>query len=195
MKSSREEMALEQLRSVIQRMAVDPNVDLTEFLKIFTLSRYPKRALVIDKENATDRLFFITRGLLRIYYIKEDKEITNWFIEENNFFAASYSLFTGQPNEYLYETLEDMEVLSCEYAQMEKLYNSNHAYEHIGRKMIEYYYAVFLKKSYDVMFLSAEERYQSILDHHPEWMNRIPLKHIASYLGITQETLSRLRAK
>ena len=195
MRSSREEMALEQLKAVAQKMSDIPDIDLTDFLKIFSLKRFPKRAVVIDKTNSTEKLFFIISGLVRIYYVKEDKEITNWFIEENNFFAASYSLFTGEPNEYIYEALEDLEVLYCDYADMEKLYQAHHAYEHIGRKMIEYYYSVFLKKSYDVMFLSAEERYQNILDQHPEWMNRIPLKHIASYLGITQETLSRLRAK
>lgn len=186
---------MEQLKTVVQRMSDIPDLDLSEFLKIFSFRRFPKRATIIDKTNETGKLFFIIRGLVRVYYVKEDKEITNWFIEENNFFAASYSLFTGEPNEYLYEALEDLEALCCDYSEMEKLYNSNHAFEHIGRKMIEYYYSVFLKKSYDVMFLSAEERYQNILELHPEWMNRIPLKHIASYLGITQETLSRLRAK
>jgi CRP-like cAMP-binding protein len=193
--NSRDEMAREQLKIAILKISDIPELDLTDFLKIFSLKNIPKKTIIINQGESSDKVYFVIRGMVRIYYVKEEKEITNWFIEENNFFAASYSLFTGQPNVYIYESLEDLEVLYCSYEEMQKMYTINHDYEHIGRKMIELYYSIFLKKSYDVMFLSAEERYQNILEYHSEWMNRIPLKHIASYLGLTQETLSRLRAK
>jgi CRP/FNR family transcriptional regulator, anaerobic regulatory protein len=193
--SSRDEMAREQLKLSILKISDNPDLDPTDFLNIFSLKSIPKKTIIINQGESSDKVYFVIRGMVRIYYIKEEKEITNWFIEENNFFAATYSLFTGQPNVYIYESLEDLEVLCCSYGEMQQLYASNHDFEHIGRKMIELYYSMFLKKSYDVMFLSAEERYQTIMELHPEWLNRIPLKHIASYLGLTQETLSRLRAK
>ena len=67
--------------------------------------------------------------------------------------------------------------------------------EHLGRVMIQAYYAAFIKKTYDVLSLSADDRYQLFVKENSGLLNRISLKYIASYLGITQETLSRLRAK
>jgi CRP-like cAMP-binding protein len=190
-----EEIAREQLRAAVRSLIDIKDMDMKEFTDIFHLSYIPKKQIIINAGESSDNIYFISKGIARVYYIKEDKEITNWVIEENNFFAATYSLFTGQQNNYIYEALEDLTVLIGSYTNLQKMYSMNHDYEHIGRKMVEHYYSIFLKKSYDIMFLSAEDRYQVLLDQHPEWMNRIPLKTIASYLGMTQETLSRMRAK
>jgi CRP-like cAMP-binding protein len=132
---------------------------------------------------------------VRIYYVKEEKEITNWFIQENMMFAATYSILTGQPNYSSYETLEETHVLKIKYAVLESFYTRYHSLEHMGRKLIQAYYGAFMKKTFDVLFLSAEERYHLFVKDHADLLNRVPLRYVASYLGITQETLSRLRSK
>lgn len=110
-------------------------------------------------------------------------------------FAATYSILTGQPNYSSYETLEETHVLKIKYAVLESFYTRYHSLEHMGRKLIQAYYGAFMKKTFDVLFLSAEERYHLFVKDHADLLNRVPLRYVASYLGITQETLSRLRSK
>ena len=151
--------------------------------------------MILYAGDFSDTVYFVYEGLVRIYYTKEDKEITNWFIKENMMFAATYSILTGEANYSNYETLEDTYVLKLKYNVLESFYAKYHSLEHLGRKIIEAYYGAFMKKTFDVLFLSAEERYSLFVKDHADLLNRVPLRYVASYLGITQETLSRLRSK
>lgn len=172
-----------------------PSNELQELVDQFEVGMFSKREVVLKAGEFSDTVYFIVSGLVRIYYVKEDKEITNWFIKENMMFAATYSILTGNANYSSYEALEDTVVLKINYSTLEKYYAKYHSIEHIGRKLIEYYYGTFMKKTFDVLFLSAEERYSLFMKDHGDLINRVPLRFIASYLGITQETLSRLRSK
>ncbi|MCC6582635.1 MAG: Crp/Fnr family transcriptional regulator [Chitinophagales bacterium] len=169
--------------------------ELNELVEQFTVDKFSKKQMILKAGEHSDTVYFVYEGLVRIYYVKEDKEITNWFIKENMMFAATYSILTGEPNYSNYETLEDTYVLKVKYSVLESYYRKYHSLEHMGRKLIEAYYGAFMKKTFDVLFLSAEERYSLFVKDHMDLLNRVPLRYIASYLGITQETLSRLRAK
>jgi CRP-like cAMP-binding protein len=184
-----------QLKNTLLLLGPSPDEEIDQLAGLFREVHISKKTSIIKPGENTDSVYFIIKGLVRIYYVKEQKEITNWFITENRFFAPVYHLFTGQPNPNFYEALEETIAITTPYRDMEKLYRKYHSLEHIGRKLIELYYADFLKQSYDLMFLSAEERYTTFIKKSPELVNRIPLRFIASFLGITQETLSRLRSK
>lgn len=183
------------LKSTLLKLGPSPDEEIDQLVALFKEVNIPKKTSIIKPDESSDNVYFIVKGLVRIYYVKENKEITNWFITEDRFFAAVYYLFTGKPNPNFYEALEDTTAITAPYREMEKLYRKYHSLEHIGRKLIELYYADFLKQSYDLMFLSADERYSTFIKNSPELVNRIPLRFIASFLGITQETLSRLRSK
>lgn len=184
------------LRNYFLNIAPKTNVDdLNELLDQFTLDKFSKKQLLYKAGGVSDTLYFIYRGLLRIYYIKEDKEITNLFVPENQIVIGAYSILTGERNYSNYEAFEDTYVLKLKYSVMEEYYLKYHSLEHLGRKLVERYYTSYMKKTYDVLFLSAEERYQIFMKEQSDLMNRVPLRYIASYLGVKQETLSRLRAK
>lgn len=179
-------------------LKLSPTVDLAaldDLVKEFRPDTFSKKQIILKAGDFSDNVYFIVNGLVRIYYVKEGKEITNWFIKENMLFAATYSVLTGKPNYSNYEALEDCVVLKIKYSTLESYYSKNHSLEHLGRKLIESYYGTFMKKTFDVLFLSAEERYTIFVKEHEDLLNRVPLRHIASFLGITQETLSRLRSK
>lgn len=161
----------------------------------FTLKKFKKNELLIEAGTYSDKLFFIGRGIVRVFYFKEDKEITNALVKENEIIAGAYSIFTGEKSFNNYETLEASITLYIEYSELEKLYNKFHSLERLGRLLVQKYYATYIKKTHDVLFLSAEERYANFIRNHAELINRVSLRFIASYLGVAQETLSRLRSK
>lgn len=179
-------------------LSLAPNTnmkELTELVSNFKSDFFPKKELILRAGNFSDTVYFIVKGLVRIYYIKEDKEITNWFIPENRMFAATYTILSGKKNYSNYETMEDTYVLKINYSELESFYRKYHSLEYLGRKLIEFYYSTFMEKTHDVLFLSAEERYHIFEKDHADLLKRVPLRIVASYLGITQETLSRMRSK
>lgn len=169
--------------------------EMDELVKHFIPHRFSKKEMILAAGEFSNTAYFVAEGLVRIYYVKEGKEITNWFIKENMVFAPTYSILTGGANYSNYEALEDTIVLQIQYSVLESFYSKYHKMEHMGRKLIEAYYGAFMKKTFNVLFLSAEERYSLFIRDNADLLNRVPLRYIASYLGITQETLSRLRAK
>lgn len=184
-----------QLKTTLLQLGSAPDEEIDQLIRLFEEVRIAKKTSIIKPGEESDKVYFVVRGIIRIYYEKENKEITNWFISEGRFFAPVYHLFTGKPNPNYYEALEETIAITASYRDMEKLYSQFHSLEHIGRKLIESYYADFLRQSYNVLFLSADERYLNFLKNTPELISRVPLRFIASYLGLTQETLSRLRAR
>ncbi len=191
---------IEESKTLLKKylLSLYPNTDLnelTELINRFTLDKFEKKQTILEAGHLSDSVYFVIEGLVRIFYIKEEKEITNWFIKENMMFAATYSILTGNNNYSSYEALEETYVLKIKYDVLESFYTKYHSLEHLGRKIIEAYYGAFMKKTYDVLFLSAEERYQLFVKDNGDLLNRVPLRYVASFLGITQETLSRLRAK
>jgi CRP-like cAMP-binding protein len=166
---------------------------LKDFVDNFELVSYPKKTLVIKEYENIDKVSFIISGLVRIYYKKEDKEITTWLLSENSFFMPVYHIFTNRDNLNNYEALEDTIVLQSTYKKMEEVYEKHPMLERMGRKIVEAYYASYLHHTYNVLYLSAEERYKSFVNENADLLNRVSLKYIASYIGIKQETLSRIR--
>ena len=191
---------IEESKNLLKKylLSLYPNAglnELSELIDQFKLDKFEKKQTILEAGDLSDSVYFVIEGLVRIFYVKEEKEITNWFIKENMMFAATYSILTGNSNYSTYEALEETYVLKIKYDVLESFYAKYHTLEHLGRKIIEAYYGAFMKKTYDVLFLSAEERYQLFVKDHGDLLNRVPLRFVASFLGITQETLSRLRAK
>lgn len=182
------------MTAVLKEFGNSTDSERNELAGLFDVVHIPKKTSVIRPGENTDKVYFIIKGMVRIYYYKNRKEITNQFMTEDHFFAPVYHMFTGKENPNYYQAMEDTIALAARYSDMERLYARSHNLEHTGRKLIEFYYAVFLKQSYDLMFLTAEERYNIFVRENPELLKRLPLRHIASYLGIQHETLSRIRA-
>lgn len=184
------------LKNYFLSVAPRTNVDeLNQLINEFSYEKLPKKYLIYKAGEMSDSFYFICKGLIRSYYLKEDKEITNLLVAENKIIAGAYSILTGEKNYSNYEAFEETDVLKIKYSVLESYYAKYHSLEHMGRILVERYYTSFMKKTYDLLFLSAEERYQIFIKEHNDLLNRVQLKYIASYLGIKQETLSRLRSK
>jgi signal-transduction protein with cAMP-binding, CBS, and nucleotidyltransferase domain len=154
-----------------------------------------KGYLLVKPHSICNYLFFVEKGLTRTFYHKDDKDITDWLTPENNFACSIVSFINRVPDRRGIEALEDSILWSLEYSKLEQLYQSFHEIERLGRLIISSGLTMMQKRFDDLHFATALERYNTLMETYPTLVQRTPLGHIASYLGITQETLSRIRGQ
>ena len=140
-------------------------------------------------------IYFIEKGVARIYYFKDEIDITESFFFENSIIARVESLFTGKPSRKAIQILEDAEIIAINANLLFKLYDAFPEIERLFRKIFEAAYVETVNRIEGMQFHSAEERYNALLTEAPNVLMRVPLKHVASYLGITQVSLSRIRGQ
>jgi len=155
----------------------------------------PKGSFLIMEGKICDHIYFLEKGCLRGYYNLDGKEITYWFAFENNFVTSFFSFITRKPCVECIQLVEDCTLWAISYDDLQKLYDTHPDIERLGRLMNERYYVMLEERFVSNHFKEARERYENLITNAPHIVQRIPLGYIASYLGITQETLSRIRSK
>ncbi len=138
-------------------------------------------------------IYFVSNGCIRIYYFKEDVDITESFEFENAFVARAESLFTGKASLKAIQSIEDSTLIAIDSTKLFQLFDKHHDLERLFRKIIESSYVNTVNRIESLQFHTAEERYLNLLKDHSTILKRVPLKLIASYLGITPVSLSRIR--
>jgi len=139
-------------------------------------------------------IYFVLEGTARIYYYKDDKEVTEYFAFENDLIIRAESLFTGNPSHKAIQAISHTTFIAIPAHSLFELFDHFHEVERLFRKVVEHSYVETINRLESLQFHSAEERYQALIEKSPEVVREIPLKLIASYLGITQVSLSRIRA-
>jgi CRP-like cAMP-binding protein len=166
-----------------------------EINSILNKISFKKGETVINLDGRCDNLYFIEKGFLRGYYFDEEKEITNWFAQESEFATCFYSFISNKPSFEIIQALEDCELVQLSYSSLQNLYSKFPETERIGRIITENYYIKLEERILNLQFKTAKERYQKLSATKALILQRASLGQIASYLGITQETLSRIRAE
>lgn len=140
---------------------------------------------------------FVVEGVFRIFSTVEGKEIIAHFsFERRNPVLSAYTSFINQrPSLESIQALEDSTLIVLHYDHLQKLYQKKPVFERLGRLLIEQMYVLAKTRIYDLQHKTASERYRELLEKYPQIINRIAHHHIASYLGIAPESLSRLRKK
>ena len=156
---------------------------------------YEKNTIIIKENDTSGTVYFIVKGLVKSYYYNTSKELIDSFSEEGTFFGNLYSHITKKPATEIYEAMEDVVLLKTDYVQLERLFKEHHDLETLARKGIQQYYVQYMERVHQLKGLTADEKYNLFLEQYGSIMNRIPIKSIADYLGISAETLSRIRAK
>lgn len=154
-----------------------------------------KGEIVQDIGQSCKNLYFIESGCLRIFYYKEGLDITESFEFEHSFVARGESLITMRPSNKGIEAVEDSRLFQINTPKLFALFQTNIDLERVFHRIIEQAYIQQLNRLESLQFLTAEARYEQLIVAQPQAIQRIPLKFIASYLGITQVSLSRIRAK
>lgn len=162
---------------------------------ICTMSRVKKNTDIQPIGYTCTTIYFINKGLARIYYYKDGIDITDSFAFENNIIVRVESLFTGKPSRKAIQALEDSEITAIDAKRLFKLYDNFPEIERLFRKIFEASHVETVSRIESIQFHTAEERYKALLNEAPDIIRRVPLKYIASYLGITQVSLSRIRSR
>jgi len=166
-----------------------------DFTKCIYEKKFNKGTLLLKQGEICKYIYFLKEGFARGFYYHEGKEFTLWFGLENDIITSMYS-FVSQKNSFeSIEFLENSIVYCLEYEQLQRLYKQHIEINLIGRLFTEKYYIKLEERVMSLQFQSALERYNQIIKNKPNLLQRASLGHIASYLGITQETLSRIRSK
>ena len=166
-----------------------------EIDRISKTKKAEKGQFLLRSGDRCNDLYFVERGLLRGFYFDDEREITNWLAIDGEFATSFYSFVARTQCFESIEVLEASDLLQITYDDLQKLYKDYPETERIGRILTENYYVKLDGRILGLQFKTAKERYQQLLVNNPVLLQRAPLGYIASYLGITQETLSRIRAQ
>jgi CRP-like cAMP-binding protein len=170
--------------------------EITEaLLHSFEPASIDKGALLLQPGKTARELYFIEQGMIRGYYEKDGKEITHWFGHEAHLCTSYYSFLSETPSFEYIQSIEPLKIQKLKRSTLYQLYEQFPLLNRLGREIIEQYYIQLEERLYHQHFKEARERYQLFCQKKPEVLQRAPLGSIASYLGISQETLSRIRSK
>ena len=165
---------------------------LQDCFKEVTLS---KNEFLLKEGQVSHHLYFLEKGALRGFYNVDGKEITHWFGFENDFVTSFHSFITGQPTVENIQLLEGCILWCISKEKLSTLFEKHHEIETLVRIAYEKYYIRLEERYVNAQFKTAKELYENLLQQRPHILERVPLGYIASYLGISQETLSRIRSR
>ena len=164
-----------------------------ELIQQASILNKTKGSVLIIEGQYADQVYYIIKGCARAYYLNDGRDISDWFAFENGFISSIVSFSTGEPSPHYVEVLEDSMLLELSKAQVENLAKRYHDFEHLMRVILTDTALQQRTRISSILFQKAEQRYEKLLNIYPDVLRRVPLTHIASYLGITLETLSRIR--
>lgn len=178
---------------VIQLTELSPKAEawLTSKVEFFS---FKKNELLLAFGKTCNYLYYIKSGMVGGYYTLEHKEVCNWIAVEDDFATSYYSFISRKPSHETIECFEDCDVEAISYSNINELYKLFPEAERAGRLILEDYYSRLEERLISLQFISAKERYNLLFTKRPEIIKRAPLGRIASYLGMQQETLSRIRS-
>jgi len=185
----------EQVVQHIQELTGASFSELAFFLQQFSARNCSKKSQLLRAGQVANEVYFVLTGCLRLYYVKEGVDISGYFFTENMFAGAYDSFISRKPSTHSIEVLEDATLLAISYDQLQKLYVEYPRMNEFVRKIIEQRFIAIHELLTSQILDSPEERYSNLLKNHPSLLMRIPQHHLATFLGVTPVSLSRIRSR
>lgn len=152
---------------------------------------FKKGARVISEGKRDSDAYFMKEGLARAFVERDGKDVTLWFATEGEMLVLTSEAVSSVN----IEIVEDSVLYRISRKQLDMLFEQSLELANWGRKMLEHYIAEYERYFTDYSWTGAQQQYENLLQEHPGLLQKVPLKHIASYLQITPQSLSRIRAK
>ena len=180
-------------REISKLSLLSPEV-MQVFLNAWQRWQVLKDHFLVREHEVCDYIFFIKKGMARIYYYKNEKEITEWIAKDEEFFLSIISFFERKSSRLIIQVLEPAEVMGIHYNDLTRLASQYHEIETLFRKMLTFSLILSQYRMDSIQFETAQQRYDKLMKDSPQIIQRVPLSYIASFLGVTLETLSRIRS-
>jgi CRP-like cAMP-binding protein len=182
------------LFSTLDRFVVLSSKHQEELSKLVERQELPKNAVLLELGETSNHLHFVDEGTVRAIYYQDSKEITAWFGFEGDFACSFYSFVSRKPSLEKIVAISDCKLISISYKTLQFLYEKDIVWNKLGRLVTELYYIEYQERILSLQSMSTAERYDNVLNRHPDILKKVKLGHLASYLGMSQANLSRLRS-
>jgi CRP/FNR family transcriptional regulator, anaerobic regulatory protein len=166
-----------------------------ELLKNLKVKTFKKGEYLLNQGETCKHLFFINEGLIKNFFYKNDKEFIMRFCNENLMFSVFESYLTQTPSNYSVMALETTTVTTIDYQTMELLCKKHHCMETFFRKLVSIATVKMTRRISEMLDKNASESYNQFINENNKILQRINLGDLAKYLGITQQSLSRIRTQ
>lgn len=186
---------MEKIKSFLSQHVQVTDEDWEIISSKFVHAKIPKKTVILRLGEVENRVHFLEKGVVREYIPKQESDLTFDFTFENQFFSAYWSFLHRSPNQYQMQTLTETILWSTTYDQLQEIYQHTRIGNVIGRLTAEGLYINKFKRELSLLKDSAEERYLRLFEEQPRLILQIPLKYIASYIGVTPQALSRIRRR
>lgn len=183
----------EALKNLLQSLAPFSDEELYSASNYFTNEVLKKDDYFSKAGRISDRIAFVSTGLLRSFYTIKEKETTTFFQMPGALAAALPSFLQMKPALENIQALEQSELIVINRKDLFKLYDQDWKWQQVGRVLIEHYYVRMEERLIIFQSQPAQNRYEYFLKEYPELIKSVPLYYIASFLGMSPETLSRIR--
>jgi CRP/FNR family transcriptional regulator, anaerobic regulatory protein len=159
------------------------------------ITTYRAGDFILKEGEICKKVSLVMEGLTRSFYMNDGVDITSRFMEEGFIVTSWPSFYTQQPGNEFIEAMEATTLASISYDSIQTLYAEFPDFNIIGRRQVEYAFYLSEQRTQILRKHTAEEKYKLFLFNHPTLLQRVSLKHIATYLGMSEETFSRVRSR
>lgn len=183
-----------EIEQILDQIYLLPETSKLILQNCVTEINYPKGHILLKADKIESNIYFIRKGIARAYSNRDDNEVTFWFGKEGDTVLSMKSYVAHQKGYEDIELLEACELYELKSEKLQKLFEEDIHIANWGRKFAEKELVITEERLISRQFRTATERYAELLNDHPHLIQRVQLGHIASYLGISQVSLSRIRA-
>jgi len=188
---------MEKLRMHLENIDTITDSDWAVFSARLIQRVFSKKSLILAKDEIENYISFVEKGKVRLFIPKEnqEKEITFGFSFSGEFISAYDSFLTQTPSCYQLEALVDTKLWSISYKDLQEVYKNTTSGNVIGRFIAEKLFLIKSKREQSLLNETSEQRYLNLFKERPNVIKQVPLKYIASYIGVTPQALSRIRKR
>jgi CRP-like cAMP-binding protein len=189
-------MSLEIVIQDLKKLTTLPEGEWDFFQSLFHLKQFKKGEYFLLSGNYSTDFGFVEKGLVRYFYTTfEGEEFNQTFKVENELVMSFTSILVGEQSNFSIQAVEDSSIHVTDYKNIQDLYKRHPGWQELGRRIAEVNFIIKTKREEQLLLFSAQERYENFCRNFPHLLKRLPQLHVASFLGVSPETLNRIIKK